>query len=145
MVLLVAMVMCQPVQAAGDASPHSMLADLTGTLGRVVVRSEADIAARLVAELQGRPATRPALVGDVEIVGTLADVTGRRLLMWNRDHGWVAIYVSMTAEVTGALVPGDRVHVRGEAIEDFVKVARNEVMARAVTTIKARSELVAGL
>lgn len=110
---------------------------LQAALGTVRVKSEADVARLLGLELRGH-ALPERLTGTVEIMGVLERVQGRRLVVSHPDHGRVAVFVSMTADVTGLLEPGVRVRIAGQVIEDFVRFADTELMAHEVTTIEGR-------
>lgn len=119
---------------------------LQAALGAVRVKSEADVARLLDLELRGHPLPE-RLTGMVEIAGVLERVPGkRRFVVSHPEHGRIAVFVSMTADVTGLLEPGVRVRIAGQVIEDFVRTADTEVMAYEVTTIEGRhADRVAGL
>lgn len=118
---------------------------LQAALGAVRVKSQADVARLLDLELRGHPLPE-RLTGTVEIAVLVERVQGRLLVVSHPEHGRIAVFVSMTADVTGLLEPGVRVRIAGQVIEDFVRTADTEVMAYEVTTIEGRhADRVAGL
>lgn len=120
-------------------------AALQAALGAVRVKSQADVARLLDLELRGHPLPE-RLTGTVEIAVLVERVQGRLLVVSHPEHGRIAVFVSMTADVTGLLEPGVRVRIAGQVIEDFVRTADTEVMAYEVTTIEGRhADRVAGL
>ncbi len=120
------------------ASSLDVAKTLQMALGHVAVKSEATVSELLTRELEGR-ATPERPTGAIEMTAVLERVDGRRLLLNHAQYGFVAVFVSTTADVTGLLDPGVRVLVTGVVIEDFVQSAEVDVMASAVTTIEGRA------
>jgi hypothetical protein len=126
------------VSPAAPANSMDAAKTLQMAFGHVSVKSADAVSALLGRELQGRSVPqRPT--GAVEMTAILERVDGRRLLLNHADYGFVAVFLSTTADVTGLLDPGVRVRVEGHVIEDFVQSANVDVMASAVTTIEGRA------